>query len=59
MDEKYSSTEVEVLEAHKKATKPVVGDITLFDEDGGIILVPTPTDNPNGKTALQQALDLR
>jgi hypothetical protein len=51
MDEdmkKPTTAQIEYLEAHKKAAKPVVGTIKLFDEDG-IILIPTPTKDPNGR----------
>ncbi|KAE8824388.1 hypothetical protein PTNB73_03748 [Pyrenophora teres f. teres] len=40
------STHIEILDAHKKAAKPVVGTIKLYDE-GGIVLIPTPTRDPN------------
>jgi hypothetical protein len=46
-DEKHHATQVELVDAHKKANKPVVGTIRLYD-DGGIVLIPTPTNNPNG-----------
>lgn len=38
---------IDYIEAHKIAAKPVVGTIKLFDEDG-IVLIPTPTRDPNG-----------
>lgn len=37
---------IDYIEAHKIAAKPVVGTIKLFDEDG-IVLIPTPTRDPN------------
>jgi hypothetical protein len=45
---KPTTAQIEYLDAHKKAAKPVVGTIKLFDEDG-IILIPTPTNDPNGR----------
>jgi MFS family permease len=48
MDFKDNTTaHIDYVDAHKKAAKPVVGTIRLFDE-GGIVLIPTPTRNPNG-----------
>jgi hypothetical protein len=44
-----ANAHIEILDAHKKAAKPVVGTIKLFDEDG-IVLIPTPTRDPNGST---------
>jgi hypothetical protein len=41
------STHIDYIDAYKKASKPVVGTIRLFDE-GGIVLIPTPTKDPNG-----------
>jgi hypothetical protein len=40
-------THIDYFDAHKKAAKPVVGTIRLFNE-GGIVLIPTPTRDPNG-----------
>ncbi|EDU44724.1 major facilitator superfamily transporter [Pyrenophora tritici-repentis] len=40
------SAHIEIIDAHKKAAKPVVGTIRLYDEDG-IVLIPTPTRDPN------------
>ncbi|KAH3947047.1 hypothetical protein HBI56_059110 [Parastagonospora nodorum] len=37
---------IDYVDAHKKAAKPVVGTIKLYDE-GGIVLIPTPTNDPN------------
>jgi hypothetical protein len=45
-----TDAQIEYLDAHKKAAKPVVGTIKLYDEDG-IILIPTPTSDPNGKVS--------
>jgi hypothetical protein len=45
---KPTTAQIEYLDAHIKAAKPVVGTIKLFDEDG-IILIPTPTNDPNGR----------
>lgn len=42
-----TSAHIDYIDAHKKATKPVVGTIKLFDE-GGIVLIPTPTNDPSG-----------
>lgn len=42
-----ASAHIEILDAHKKAAKPVVGTIKLYDDDG-IVLIPTPTRDPNG-----------
>jgi hypothetical protein len=41
------ASDIERIDAHKLASKPVVGTIRLFDE-GGIVLIPTPTNDPNG-----------
>lgn len=49
---KSTSAHVEYLDAHKKAAKPVVGTIQLYDEDG-IVLIPTPTNDPNGTSQRQ------
>lgn len=43
-----TDAQIEYFDAHKRAAKPVVGTIKLYDEDG-IILIPTPTSDPNGK----------
>lgn len=43
-----ASAHIEIIDAHKKAAKPVVGTIRLFDDDG-IVLIPTPTRDPNGE----------
>jgi hypothetical protein len=43
-----ATTHIDFVDAHKKAAKPVVGTIRLFDENG-IVLIPTPTRDPNGK----------
>jgi hypothetical protein len=47
---KPTTAQIEYYDAQKKATKPVVGTIKLFDEDG-IILIPTPTNDPNGQSS--------
>jgi hypothetical protein len=41
------ASHIERIDAHKLASKPVVGTIRLFDEEG-IVLIPTPTKDPNG-----------
>jgi len=41
------SAHIEIIDAYKKAAKPVVGTIKLYDEDG-IVLIPTPSTDPNG-----------
>jgi hypothetical protein len=41
------TTHIDYVDAHKKAAKPVVGTIKLYDE-GGIVLILTPTNDPNG-----------
>ncbi|KAH7366684.1 major facilitator superfamily domain-containing protein [Pyrenochaeta sp. MPI-SDFR-AT-0127] len=41
-----TSAHIDYIDMHKKAAKPVVGTIKLFDE-GGIVLIPTPTKDPN------------
>ena len=43
-----ASAHIEIVDAHKKAARPVVGTIRLYDEDG-IVLIPTPSRDPNGK----------
>jgi hypothetical protein len=43
-----ASTHIEVADAYKKAAKPVVGTIRLYDDDG-IVLIPTPSRDPNGE----------
>ncbi|ENI01687.1 hypothetical protein COCC4DRAFT_74701 [Bipolaris maydis ATCC 48331] len=43
-----ASAHIEIIDAHKKAAKPVVGTVKLFDDDG-IVLIPTPTRDPNGE----------
>lgn len=52
---------IDYVEAHKIAAKPVVGTIKLYDEDG-IVLIPTPTRDPNGtygaKTTAPVRLDI-
>jgi hypothetical protein len=42
-----TTAHIDYADAHKKAAKPVVGTIRLYDE-GGIVLIPTPTNDPNG-----------
>ena len=44
---KLTNTQIEFVDVHKKAGKPVVGTIKFID-DGGIVLIPTPTSDPNG-----------
>ena len=46
-NKKLTNTQIEFVDAHKKAGKPVVGTIKLIN-DGGIVLIPTPTNDPNG-----------
>jgi predicted MFS family arabinose efflux permease len=46
-----TTTHIDYIDAHKKAAKPVVGTIKLFDENG-IVLIPTPTRDPNGKLSV-------
>lgn len=41
-----SPTQIEILQ-DEKGSKPLVGTVRLI-EDGGIVLVPTPTNDPNG-----------
>ncbi|KAH6851557.1 major facilitator superfamily domain-containing protein [Alternaria rosae] len=41
-----ASAHIEIVDAHKKAARPVVGTIRLYDEDG-IVLIPTPSRDPN------------
>lgn len=42
-----AATHIDYVDAHKKAAKPVVGTIRLYGE-GGIVLIPTPTNDPKG-----------
>ena len=44
-----ASAHIEIVDAHKKAARPVVGTIRLYDEDG-IVLIPTPSRDPNGSS---------
>jgi hypothetical protein len=49
------SAHIEIVDAHKKAARPVVGTIRLYDEDG-IVLIPTPSRDPNGKMRTIEAI---
>jgi hypothetical protein len=52
MDSKDNTTaHIDYVNAHKRAAKPVVGTIRLFDE-GGIVLIPTPSRDPNGMLSI-------
>jgi hypothetical protein len=50
-----AAAHIDYIDAHKLATKPVVGTIRLFDEDG-IILIPTPSNDPNGAFPMNWSL---
>lgn len=51
----YTAARIDVVDAHKLASKPVVGTIKLFDE-GGIVLIPTPSNDPNGAFPMNRSL---